>query len=187
MALQYALLGLLNYSDLTGYDIKKLFDDSIQNFWYASISQIYRELNTLEKKELLASVIQPQSDRPDRRVYSITPKGREAFGKWIREFPEQFTREKRDEFSLRLFFGASLTKEELIREFEQLAGEKRKQLEDIEAFKKLTRSYAGKLKLCGGEELYWSFILRRAEAILNATIDWTSECIGELKKAGEKQ
>ena len=182
MALRYAILGLLNYRELTGYELKKMFDDSIRNFWYASISQIYRELNALEKEAYVSSVIQPQADRPDKRIYSITDAGKQAFKEWITHFPDELSKEKRDEFSLRIFFGSNLSKEELITQFERIIAQKRGQLEDVQGFLDLTEGYKQKLKLMGGEELYWKFILRRAAMTLNTTIDWANECIEELKK-----
>jgi PadR family transcriptional regulator AphA len=182
MALRFAILGLLNYHDLTGYELKKMFDDSIRNFWYASISQIYRELNSLEKDGHVSSVIQPQSDRPDKRIYSITDEGRQAFKHWITHFPEKLSKEKRDEFSLRIFFGSNLTKQQLIAEFERLIAQKRQQLDDVQCFLNITQDYAQKLALLGGEELYWKFILRRAAMNINTTIEWANECIAELTK-----
>jgi DNA-binding PadR family transcriptional regulator len=181
MTLQYALLGLLSYHDQTGYDLKKLFDDSIRNFWYASMSQIYRELNALEKKGYVTSTIQPQADRPDRRIYSITEAGRTAFARWIREFPEKLSKEKRDEFSLRLFFGASIGNAELTSQFKRLMEQKNKELSVIRRFMDMTTEYAQKLSLYGGEELYWRLILRRAEMNLNTTISWAAECIDLLE------
>jgi DNA-binding PadR family transcriptional regulator len=182
MALRFAILGLLNYHDLTGYELKKMFDDSIRNFWHASMSQIYRELNTLEEKGHVSSVIQPQQDRPDKRVYSITAAGKTAFKEWITHFPEKLSKEKRDEFSLRLFFGSNLSKEALITQFERLIEEKTQQLDDVSRFLSLTGYYTQKLALFGGEEMYWKFILRRAAMNLNTTIEWAQECIEELER-----
>ncbi len=185
MALRYAILGLLNYHNVTGYDLKKMFDDSIRNFWYASMSQIYRELNALEEKKYVSSAIQPQSDRPDKRIYSITEAGRLAFKQWITNFPEKLSKEKRDEFCLRLFFGSNLTKDELITQFERLIDEKKQQLDEVSRFLCLTDYYTQKLALFGGEELYWKLILRRATMNINTTINWAQECIAELK--GDKK
>jgi PadR family transcriptional regulator, regulatory protein AphA len=182
MSLQHALLGLLNYSDMTGYDLKKMFDESISNFWYASVSQIYRELNMLEKNGFLSSVIKPQADRPDRRVYSITEKGKASFYDWMRNFPEKFSREKRDEFSLRIFFGSVLTEEQLLQEFEQLIGEKRKQLKEVDAYRKLKEEYRQKIPLVAREEKFLNYIFRHAEMSLQATIAWAEDCIEDLKK-----
>ena len=61
MSLPYAILGLLEYKPMTGYDLKKIFEESVVNFWAASQSQIYRELDLLEVKGYLKSVIEPQS------------------------------------------------------------------------------------------------------------------------------
>ncbi len=48
MALKQGLLGLLNYGEMTGYELAKAFNDSLSFFWQAQTSQIYRELNQLE-------------------------------------------------------------------------------------------------------------------------------------------
>ena len=187
MTLQYALLGLLSYHNQTGYELKKLFDDSIRNFWHASISQIYRELNALQQKGYVTSEILPQADRPDKRIYSITEAGRTAFSDWIAHFPEKVSKEKRDEFSLRLFFGSSIGKDEVLRQFERLVSEKQRELIIIRHFNDKAAEYAQKLSLYGGEELYWRFILRRAEMNLNTTIAWASECISEIKKGSKER
>ena len=47
--LKHGILGLLNYGDMTGYEIKTAFEDSLNHFWHAQTSQIYRELQLLEK------------------------------------------------------------------------------------------------------------------------------------------
>lgn len=184
MSLQNALLGLLNHGDMTGYDMKRMFDDSISHFWYASISQIYRELNDLERKGYLSSVTLPQADRPDKRVYSITPDGRSAFTEWITHFPETFSREKRDEFSLRLFFGANLADAELAGQFERLAAQKRREMEEIERLSQMIDVYMQKLPQAH-EGQYWRMILRRAVMNLETTIAWAMECIDILKGSNQ--
>ena len=52
MSLSHAILGLLTYRPLTGYGLKKIFDKSISHVWAASLSQIYRELSALKKKDM---------------------------------------------------------------------------------------------------------------------------------------
>ncbi|SON64502.1 transcriptional regulator of PadC (fragment) [Latilactobacillus sakei] len=44
--LQYLLLGLLNQAPKTGYDLKRVFENEIGEFWQAKHSQIYPELKT---------------------------------------------------------------------------------------------------------------------------------------------
>lgn len=53
--LQYVLLGLLAKKDLTGYDIKKLFQQEVGDFWCARHSQVYPELRKLEENGLITS------------------------------------------------------------------------------------------------------------------------------------
>ena len=167
---------------MTGYDLKKMFDDSINNFWAASLSQIYRELGTLENKGYLTSVIEKQNDRPDKRIYSITDGGRDAFREWIRNFPEKLSKEKRDEFTLRIFFGSNLTKEELIFQFRRFKEEKQQQLEEIKYFYQISDRYVGDMELFNGEEIYWKFILRRAFLTVEMSVKWADECIEDLEK-----
>lgn len=48
--LKHGILGLLNYHDMTGYEIMQTFRDSLRFFWSAQTSQIYRELQKLDEK-----------------------------------------------------------------------------------------------------------------------------------------
>jgi len=47
MALEHAILGFLDYGPMSGYDLKKTFDDSVNHFWTAQQSQIYRALKKM--------------------------------------------------------------------------------------------------------------------------------------------
>ena len=45
--LKYIILGLLAQQELAGYDIKKLFEGELGDFWYSNHSQIYPELQRM--------------------------------------------------------------------------------------------------------------------------------------------
>lgn len=182
MSLQFALLGLLEYKSMTGYELKKLFDESINNFWAASLSQIYRELGALENKGYLSSVIQPQNDRPDRKIYSITEAGKTAFMEWIVNFPQRLSKETRDEFTLRIFFGSKLSKEDLIKQLRRFKEEKLGDLKEIESLNEISVKYAEEMNLFNNEVLYWKFVLRRAYLTVEMLINWADECITDLEK-----
>ena len=68
----------------TGYELSKRFDHSVANFWPASRQQIYRELDRLEDDSLATARRVRQQKRPDKRVFSLTPAGREAIDEFIR-------------------------------------------------------------------------------------------------------
>ncbi|MBU3158100.1 PadR family transcriptional regulator, partial [Clostridium estertheticum] len=52
--LKYIILGLLEKQELTGYDIKKIFEDEIGEFWRSNHSQIYPELRKLQEQKLIS-------------------------------------------------------------------------------------------------------------------------------------
>ena len=102
MSLRHALLGLTANRELSGYDIKRIFDRTIHVVWNASDSQVYRELRSLEEDGLLSCRVIHQEHKPDRRVYRATVEGKEALQDWL-ESPARQSWVK-DEFRLRLFF-----------------------------------------------------------------------------------
>ncbi|MDP4092903.1 MAG: PadR family transcriptional regulator [Bacillota bacterium] len=186
MSLKHGILGLLNYSPITGYNLKKLFDKSINNVWTASLSQIYRELGTLEKEGYVTSHIEEQEDRPDRKVYQISDEGKRVFMEWLTESPDTFVSPKRDEFMLRLFFAANLQKSEVKRYLEQFIDNREKTMksfdEDQKKMQKLVKAaFDNKTELKEEDELYMRFIIKRAQMTNQLLIKWARECIEELE------
>ena len=73
-------LGLLSRAEATGYEIKKQFEeDGYGHFAEASFGSIYPALSRLTEEGLVSVREEPQEKRPDRKVYSITDKGRTRF------------------------------------------------------------------------------------------------------------
>lgn len=95
--LSYGLLSLIAVEPCTGYDLTQ----RIQLFWNANHSQIYPLLAQLEEKGYVRFTLVPQSDKPDKKVYTITPAGVEAVQQWITE-PTDYP-VVRDEFALKTF------------------------------------------------------------------------------------
>ena len=105
MSIKYAILGLLHYKDMHGYRIKEHIERNFGYMWSINYGQIYPNLKRLEADGLVTKKEVPQENAPDRKLYSLTDKGREAFTQWLSETPE---REMliRDPFLLRfIFFG----------------------------------------------------------------------------------
>jgi DNA-binding PadR family transcriptional regulator len=105
--LKYALLGFLNYRPTTGYDLKRIMDDSISNFWHADLSQIYKTLKSLEAEGAIISAIEAQDDRPDRKVYTITAQGRAELSQWLAT-PLTETSPLKETLLLKVFFAGDL-------------------------------------------------------------------------------
>jgi DNA-binding PadR family transcriptional regulator len=110
-AITPVVLGLLAQRSLSGYDIKAIVDRSTRFFWAASYGQIYPELRRLEAEGLIEGEDSPTGGRR-RRIYRLTPAGREALVDWL--LGPAVTIELRDESLLRLFFADALPREQAL-------------------------------------------------------------------------
>ncbi len=79
-----ALLGLLRAAPLSGYDLVQTAQEALGDFWTVTRSQVYRELAAMADRGL---VVAGETGPRDRRPYSITAAGQEAFRTWLHEEP----------------------------------------------------------------------------------------------------
>ncbi len=103
MSVKYAMLGILAGKDLHGYELKSSFDEKVGEFWSLNYGQIYSTLDRLEKEALVTHDLQTQDRRPDRKIFSITGKGRTELEEWL-STPVHKVRALRDEFFIKLVF-----------------------------------------------------------------------------------
>lgn len=68
--------------DMTGYELTKEFNSALFEFWNASHSQIYPKLKALTKEGLIEYHIEITGTVLEKKVYTITDAGKEAFKKW---------------------------------------------------------------------------------------------------------
>lgn len=87
MSLRHILLGMLN-EPVSGYDLKKEFNQSLQHFWRAELSQIYPQLQKLETEGLLSSSTGESLKGPPRRIYRRTAKGHAELIAWLADGPK---------------------------------------------------------------------------------------------------
>lgn len=111
MSIKYAILGFLSWTPLTGYELKKLFSESTTMHWSGNNNQIYKALVELHHDELVTLAIQHQEDRPARKIYSITDKGRAELRNWVLSTPEP--PQIRNSFLVQLAWADQLTSGEL--------------------------------------------------------------------------
>lgn len=111
MEIQFAILGLLSGSPLSGYDIKKIIAESDLFYWSGNNNQIYNSLVQLHQEGLVTVEVQAQESLPARKVYSITPAGRDVLRRWMLAEPE--LPELHHHFLIQLAFSAPLSDEEL--------------------------------------------------------------------------
>lgn len=82
MALLYSILTILDDSCCSGYELWKKSSEDTTYYWKASQQQIYRELSKLEALEAVSSKVIPQNHRPDKKIYSLTNKGKNMLVSW---------------------------------------------------------------------------------------------------------
>ncbi len=105
MSVRHAILGLLHYQDMHGYRIKRHMEQHFGHMWSINYGQIYPNLRKMEEEGLVTKQEVSRSGGPSRKLYSITPAGKEAFAEWLVSDP-QGTMLLRDPFLLRfVFFG----------------------------------------------------------------------------------
>src|SRR5437588_10952112 len=101
----YALLGLLTFGEKSGYDLGKFVNETIAHFFFnPAKSQVYAELRRLVARGYATEREVAQRDRPDKRLYAITPMGRKALRHWL-ETSEAGPEVTKGPLYLKVFFG----------------------------------------------------------------------------------
>lgn len=75
MSIKYAILGLLSFKPLTGYDIKKIIQDSPFMHWSGNNNQIYKSLVELLDEGFVTGEVRHQEGSPSKKIYTITKEG----------------------------------------------------------------------------------------------------------------
>lgn len=105
MAIKYSILGLLHYEDMHGYRLKEHIEKNFGHMWSINFGQIYPNLKKLEEDGLIAmkEIVQNGEKGPPKKLYAITPKGREEFARWLDDSPER-SMILRDPFLMKFVF-----------------------------------------------------------------------------------
>ena len=122
MSLKHGILGLLNYGPSTGYDLDKAFKGSLNFFWQAQTSQIYRELTAMEKQGWITSEVVIQTDKPNKKIFSLAESGKEELRRWLTHNNIEEDIRVRDPFLVKLFFGGEIRAEvniEMMKQFKK--------------------------------------------------------------------
>ncbi|MEU2339895.1 PadR family transcriptional regulator [Streptomyces sp. NPDC006654] len=85
MALRNAVMAALLEGEASGYDLAKGFDATVANFWTATPQQLYRELERMEAEGLVTARVVEQERRPAKRLFALTPAGRQAIRAYTAE------------------------------------------------------------------------------------------------------
>ena len=111
MTINDAILGILSWKPSTGYEIKKIFENSSFMYWSGNNNQIYRSLLQLQEDGFVSGEILHQGTAPSKKVYTITKNGLDELKKGVLSAPE--TPELKKDFLVQLAWSDQLTDEEL--------------------------------------------------------------------------
>ena len=176
--LKHGILGLISNGDKTGYEIMTVFRDSLKHFWTAQTSQIYRELQTLEKAGWISQRSVAQIGKPDKNVFSITPAGHEEMLRWLRD--DSLPSGIRNPFLMKTFFMGELPVEENIAFFKAFQG--------ISVFPDDGKKTSAKAELYRQaiedpeKAVYWKLTIEFGRMYEKMQREWCEYCIHELEE-----
>jgi PadR family transcriptional regulator AphA len=95
-------LGVLTEGDKSGYDIKRCFEEAFSHFFVAGFGSIYPALAELSRAGLVTCENVEQEGRPDKKVYSLTPRGERLLIDQLESTPPRH--KVRSEFLVLMYF-----------------------------------------------------------------------------------
>ena len=175
------LLGLLAIESMSGYDLGVSIRASVGHIWNESYGQIYPNLRKLAAGGFVTSKTEKQKSKPDRRIYSITEKGLERLAKWLAVPPQPEI--PRNELLLKLFFGAQVSPELMIRHVDLMVEREQAVLSELT---RLEREEITQMQQYPGAP-YWKMAARFGQMELESHLRWARETLDELHKMTGKQ
>lgn len=82
-------LGIIANGETTGYEIRKLFQGPLREFYDVSFGAIYPALAKLQAEGLIEGRTETQDGRPNKKIYRITPMGHAELVKALDGHPNQ--------------------------------------------------------------------------------------------------
>lgn len=177
---RYAILGLLLDKPSTGYDIRKTIEQELSHFWNESYGQIYPILNALADEKLATRRRRTQKGKPDRQVYSITAKGKQALREWLAEPPASQT--ERNETLLKLLFAGDLghpNTRELLEAYRETQQELLSKLDETE---RALADGSGD----GSDPRFGLLTISHGRAEARARIRWCDQALREIETMPKK-
>jgi PadR family transcriptional regulator, regulatory protein AphA len=170
-----AVLGLLTRGPMSGYDLKKRAEGSVGYFWDPAKSQIYAVLPRLVEGGFAKSRKVAQHQRPDKHVYRITARGREALKRWIELTPPP-PDPARNPLLLKVFFGDLADPAAVLEQVRARRREAQQLKADLDAIDERASG--------ARDDVYPALTRRYGQLYADAIIRWAKEVERELGWSG---
>ena len=178
--LTYILLGFLSRAPLSGYDLEVLLRTSVMHFWSAKLSQIYRTLKSMEDRGLVTSEMQSESGRPDRRIYTITESGRQAYQAWIPDMILEVDDIRLPSMSHYFFYG-ELPKDQIITRLQMWREEYQQRLHRLEReWPTTAERFREMVPHSEHDRVIWKTSYNLALSYMRMFLDWIDNTLEEI-------
>lgn len=182
MSIKYAILGFLSWKPATGYELKKLFEESSSMYWSGNNNQIYKTLIQIQDEGLVTGEVVHQESLPSKKIYTITGDGLRELREWIMSNPD--TPEFKKPFLIQLAWADMLNNEELAALLAKYEHELKMQLimqeeKDKRALNRPQRS--------SREVILWDMISKNIIASYKNELEWVSEIRRKLFENGSTE
>lgn len=172
MAIAHAILACLVECSSSGYDLAKRFAGSVGFFWKATHQQIYRELAKLEEQGWISAEKISQEGRPDKKLYHVTPLGRQQLAKWIAQ-PSEPSSIKED-LLIKVFAGYVVPSQTVLEELER---HRQAHLERLAVYRDIERRFFANPNQLPREAKFQHLTLRCGIRQEENWISWCDEAI----------
>jgi DNA-binding PadR family transcriptional regulator len=108
LSLKYAILGLLSEGPRHGYELKAMYDEALVPSAKLNFGQVYPTLDRLRRDGCVEQDVVSQDDRPDRKVYSLTERGRKELRDWL-DTPAPLNLDVRNETFVKLMLARRMS------------------------------------------------------------------------------
>ena len=163
------LLALLAKEPAHGYELKARLEQTFGDAYPSpNIGQVYVTLQRLERSGLVRGQDVVQSDRPNKRVYELTPAGQEALATWAEEPSDGPL--VRDDFFMKLVLGPQAGVADRLGLINR---QRRHYLGQMRSLSVLAEETSGHNKIGG-------LLIDGAMLHLQADLDWLQRCQEEL-------
>lgn len=172
----YAILGILGFGPMSGYQIKMWVDEGVGFFWEVDYKQIYPTLKRFIDDKL-ATCREETTGKRRSKIYTLTDKGYEELRSWLNQ-PISDDKQSANELMLKLFFGHHLP---VLRNIEHVRRFKEIHLQRAKAMEEIVR--------CLDEEepkdASWNYrrmIVSNGEFMQKAMLEWCDTAILQMKR-----
>ncbi len=179
MTINHAILGILSYRSMTGYDLKKVIQESAFMHWSGNNNQIYKALVGLLEDGFVTNEVKHQENLPSKKIYTITREGLDELKEWAASAPEPA--EFKKSFLIQLAWADLLGSDELYELLENYENEIRLQL--IMNRERIRRG-SGFVSRTGREAFLWRMIEENILSSYQTELEWIQNVRRQLPDSG---